>query len=148
MNDASQPNKKYVSISEMLDNFIAEYRTDTATEVSWTDIVGENLSDRCELLNINHHVAIIEVQHPAVAQSIMLQKRTIIKRMNEAYSGLDIKSIKTVIKKFYKHGTPAENKADLPKPQKELEKHNKNTVLNDKLPEELKAVFKNIETVD
>ncbi|MEL3903804.1 MAG: DUF721 domain-containing protein [Treponemataceae bacterium] len=126
--------KKYASASELVSLFVEKNAQAESASDIWLHIVGEKLAGHCSLLNIQNGTAFIEVDHPAVAQTVMSCKESIIAKINEKYEGLSIKNIRTTVKKFYAHKKMQPPKAE-EKPQSD------SIPLNENLPPELQAIF-------
>lgn len=137
-------NKKYTSVSELLKNFIDDNSDRESSADVWLQIVGENLAGRCNLYDIKNETLIIEVDHPAVAQNLMFNKRQILEKVNEKYPTLHVKKIRTNIKKHYLYKSNSQSKRATT-----INNVNNNTgkiEINPDLPDELKSIFEKIKS--
>lgn len=128
--------KKYTSATELVQSFMENFSTGRSSTDVWLEIVGEKLAGHCELYDIKNGAAVIEVEHPAVAQNIMSCKNEIIKKFNEKYPSLNITKIRTKVKKFYANQKP--------KRKIQIEKSTKQIEINPSLPPNIKAIFEKI----
>lgn len=143
MNDDAA--KKYSSLSELVQNFIDQNIDGNNTPDSWLEIVGENLAGRSSLIDIKNDTMIIEVDHPAVAQDIMLHKKQILEKLAGKYPNLNITKIRTTLKRCYAQYTQQTKKTKTgKKPQVIQKNHTGNIKLNAELPDALQSIFEKI----
>lgn len=134
--EKNKQQKKYISASELVKNLMENLSTGESSANVWLEIVGEKLAGYCELYDIKNGVAIIEVEHPAVAQTIMSCKNEIIEKFHEKYESLNITKIRTKVKKFYANQNTKERTP--------IEKSSKQIEINPSLPQNIKAIFEKI----
>ena len=95
----------------------------------WEAIVGKKFSHHSRILDIKGKVLIVEVDHPATLQMIMMHKQKILSRVNRKYPELELKSIKFRVK--------FERTPDPPAPPSESKPEKQDVVQNE---EDIKKV--------
>ncbi len=66
---------------------------------NWRSIVGKDMENRLVLRDIRKDALMVEVAHPGWMQTVLLRKKTILKRINDLYPGIGVKEIKVRIVK-------------------------------------------------
>lgn len=92
--------KKFFSNLEKTSNFKENSNNNKTLSIfdAWERIIGnKNLSDHCELLNIENQTAIITVNHQGWSQQILLNKKNILYNFNKFYPELNIKNLSIVV---------------------------------------------------
>lgn len=67
---------------------------------SWTSIVGEKQAAHSKLIDIKHHTAVIETDHPGWSQQLLLNKRYIIRNFQKKYPQLQVQSISVIVSPY------------------------------------------------
>ena len=57
----------------------------------WMDIVGVDLIAHVKLADVKGHTLVVEVDHPAWSNLVLMRKKQIIGRVRSAFPALDIK---------------------------------------------------------
>lgn len=74
---------------------------------SWTRIVGEKYAAHAKLIDIRHHTAFIETDHPGWSQQLLLNKRYILRNFQKNYPQLDVKNISVISVSSYNNPYPS-----------------------------------------
>lgn len=67
---------------------------------SWASIVGEKQAAHSKLIDIKHHTAVIETDHPGWSQQLLLNKRYIIRNFQKKYPQLQVQSISVIVSPY------------------------------------------------
>lgn len=69
---------------------------------SWASIVGEKQAAHSQLIDIKHHTAVIETDHPGWSQQLRLNKRYIIRNFQKKYPQLHVQDISVIVAHYRK----------------------------------------------
>ena len=69
---------------------------------SWASIVGEKQAAHSQLIDIKHHTAVIETDHPGWSQQLRLNKRYIIRNFQKKYPQLHVQDNAVIVAHYRK----------------------------------------------
>ena len=85
---------KYKSIKYVINKYVNYNKNGLTIFSQWSKIVGKELANLCELIDIQDDTMVVQVRHGGVSQQIMLSKNKILKNINKLYPELKITQIK------------------------------------------------------
>lgn len=64
----------------------------------WEDMVGTDLAQHCQIVDIRNHVVEIVTDHPGWKQRFQFKQRQIIDRLKQKYPELEIKTVRVLVR--------------------------------------------------
>lgn len=85
-------------LQELLDLLLSRLHIDNTNELAqmmreWIEIVGPDIAPHAKLYEITNNILIIETDHPAWSQIILMKKKQILARIATQFPDLGIKGL-------------------------------------------------------
>ena len=80
---------------------------------SWREIVGDRIADHSEPVDVRGTALVVQADHPGWVQMIMMNRRSIIKKVSSRYPSISITGLHVRVRGTPDHGHPGGDVASL-----------------------------------